>query len=75
MNEASDLFYGGFSISRTDLLWRESVGVCGGAGEMWPLTRLPADQGSLASHVSITVSVTNSNILGVRRKISLQSVI
>lgn len=32
MNEASDIFCGGFSISRTDLLWRESVGVCGGAG-------------------------------------------
>ena len=44
--------------SRTDLLWRESVGVCrecGGDRVMWPLTltRLPAEQGSLASHVSI----------------------
>lgn len=33
MNEASDIFCGGFSISRTDLLWRESVGVCESAGE------------------------------------------
>ena len=49
---------------------RQSVG---SAGET--LTSLPADQGSLASHVITYNSVTNKNILRVRRKISLKSVI